>query len=130
MGRRVPLRPTTSSAANLYFFDADIRPGSEDLELNISTASGVQDFSFAGPTLLGSGNLPLLGTFDLTGPGVPYTLTVALDGAATPEPSTLALLATGVVGVLGGVRRARRITSHPSQNRDGWGTRCEDKAVS
>jgi PEP-CTERM motif len=60
------------------------------------------------------------GTYDLQGesfpilqplePPVDYTLTITQETAATPEPSTLALLATGALGVI--AFAARRKTAH------------------
>ncbi len=57
-----------------------------------------------------------LGTFDLTDehfgpsfgpppPPTPYTLTVTQQAATTPEPSSLALLGTGILGVAGVLKR-------------------------
>jgi len=39
----------------------------------------------------------------------PYTLTITEENAATPEPASLVLLATGAIGVFGVVRRRSRI---------------------
>jgi hypothetical protein len=66
-------------------------------------------------SLLGEG-VPLFPTDDPEPPVVPYTLTITEEGATavTPEPSSLALLATGAFGLLGlaTIRRGRIQSTH------------------
>jgi hypothetical protein len=104
-------------SANLIF----VGPG-----LSISAPS-LGEFTLVGAVLYdGFSSDPTFktGTFNLrefTGPGTPYTLTITPETADAPEPSTLTLLGTGTLSLIGFAAWRKR-TLHSSTES------CQDPA--
>jgi hypothetical protein len=76
--------------------------------LQVSEVIPVSNPSFSHPDDLLVTFVP--GTYNLNlghlgVPPTPYTLTITAESAATPEPSTFALLGTGLIGAIAAVRR-------------------------
>jgi hypothetical protein len=76
--------------------------------LEVSEVIPVSNPSFSHPDDLLVTFVP--GTYNLNlgnlgVPPTPYTLTITPESAATPEPSTFALLGTGLLGVIAALRR-------------------------
>jgi hypothetical protein len=97
--------PSSINGGNLALFGPSV--------LQVSEVIPIDDPSDVHPNDLLVAFVP--GTYDLrtilgSAPFPSYTLTIGAESASTPEPSTFALLGTGLLGAIAAVRR--RVARH------------------